>query len=198
MKRDEVREIFPNATDEEIDSILNKFSSELNPLKKRAKEAEDARDQALNDLDSTKTALDAANEKITANMTDEQRLAAREQAAAEKEQEFLLKSNALEAKSIFVECGYFDADVIDKLVEQVLVSDVEQTKSRAKMIVETIKKQRETVETATRDAMLKDNPKLNGAGGGGTPTTKEEFLKLSLTDQIALKEANPGILSQLK
>lgn len=206
MKREDVKAIFPNATDDEIDGILNKFGEELNPLKRKLKDAEVERDDAKTALTaaqaneaSYKQQLDAANEKIEAGMTAEEKLAQREKAAEDREREFNLKSNKLDAKSIFVEAGCFDEETIDAIVEQVADSDSEATRVRAELIVETVKKQRENVEQTTKDALLKGNPKPNGGtGNNGTPTTLKDFLALSDAEQIALKEADPTILSQLK
>lgn len=206
MKREEVREIFPEATDEQIDAILNKNGSELNPLKSKLKDAESERDALKDTLSTTqaseasyKKQLEEANAAIEAGMSEEERIAAREKAAEEKELAFNLKSNGLDAKEIFVGAGCFDPEEIGELVEQVTTSDAEQTKARAQRIVDTVIKQREAVEKSTRDALLKDNPKLNGSGKeDGVPTSMEEFLKLPYDQQLALKEADPTILSNLK
>ena len=50
MKREDVVKIFPGATDEQIDNILNQFGSELNPLKKELKETTASRDEAQEKL----------------------------------------------------------------------------------------------------------------------------------------------------
>ena len=206
MKREEVREIFPNATDEEITTILNKFGEELNPLKGRLKDAEAERDTAKSALAESQASsaalqgqLDEANAKLTEGMTAEERIAAREKAAEAREREFNLKSNGLDAKEIFVKAGCFEEGEIAELVEQVTGDDAEQTKARAQRIVDTVAKQREAVEKATRAALLKENPSLGGNGGEpGAPATMKDFLALPYEQQLQLKEANPDILSQLK
>ena len=207
MKREEVREIFPNATDDEIDGILNKFRDELNPLKSQLKDAQSERDTAQAALSASqaseasyKQKLDEANATIQAGMSEEERIAQREKAAEDREREFNLKSNGLDAKEIFVAAGCFEADEIAELVEQVTSDDAEATKTKAQRIVDTVLKQREAVEKETRDTLLKGNPSLSGGdgGGGNVPTKMEDFLKLPYKDQLALKEANPDILSQLK
>ena len=207
MKREEVREIFPEATDEQIDAILNKNGSEINPLKGKLKAAEGERDAARAALGESqanaatyKQELDEANAQIQAGMSEEERIAARERAAEEREREFTLKSNGLDAKSIFVAAGCFEAEDIDDLVAQVTTADPEQTKAGAQRLVDMVAKQREAVEKATKDALLKSNPQLGGGDGGdgGMPSTRKDFLAMPYADQLALKEANPNILSELK
>lgn len=204
MTRDKVKEIFPNATDEEIDQILNTIGAELNPLKSQLKEARDARDAANNALTSAqaneanyRAQLDAANAKLAEGMTAEEKLQKMQEEAAARETEFLLKSNGLDARSLFVNAGVFDAEDIDKLVAQVTVTDAEATTASAQRIIDIVTKQRDAVEAATKDNLLKANPKPNGGSDGGNGMSKEDFKKLSLADQIALKNENPDIMSQL-
>ena len=206
MKREEVRAVFPEATEEEVDAILNKVRDELNPLKRQLKDAESERDSAQAALSESQAneagyrkQLDEANAKLEEGLSDEERMAAREKAAEEREREFTLKSNGLDAREIFVSAGYFDAEEVAELVGQVTTGDAEQTKAAAQRIVDTVAKQREAVEKATRDAMLKANPKLQGNAGGDdvVPTTVKEFLELPYERQLELKEADPNIISNL-
>lgn len=207
MKREEVKELFPDASEEQIDGILNKFGEELNPVKKQLKDVESERDEAQSALAASqadaagyKSQLDEANAKLEEGMTAEERIAAREKAADDREREFNLKSNGLDAKEIFVQAGCFEEDEIAELVEQVTSDDAEQTKARAQRIVDTVTKQREVVAKETKAALLKENPKLGDGGDGnpGVPKTMKEYLELPYKEQLALKEANPDILSELK
>lgn len=210
MKRDEVSAIFPEATKEQIDAILNGIGSELNPLKANLKAAEAARDEnaaALakaqgeavdfkSQLDAATAQLGEATAKLQEGMSAEELLKQREDAAAAKEREYTMKANALDAKAIFVGAGCFDAEEIDQLVEQVTTDSADATKQFAQRIVDTVAKQREAVEKATKDALLKSNPKLEG-GEGGSPATLKEFLDLPYETQLKLKQADPAIISKL-
>lgn len=204
MKREEVTELFPGATDEQVDAILNKFAGELNPLKRSLKDATSKLDEANASLEATKASeaglksqLEDATAKIQAGMTAEELLAQREKEAEAREREFLLKSNGLDAKALFVEAGVFDEEDIGALVAQVVSDDAEQTTERAKRIVETVLRQRKAVEEATREELMRANPKPKGASGVDTPMKRADFLSLPYTEQLAMKEANPDILSQL-
>lgn len=204
MKREEVTELFPGATDEQVDALLNKVGAEINPLKRSLRDTTAKLDEASTALEATKASeaglksqLEDAAEKIRAGMTAEELLAQREREAAEREREFLLKSNGLDAKALFVEAGVFDEEDIDALVAQVVSEDAEQTTERAKRIVDTVIKQRRAVEESTRDALMKANPKPAGGDGGSAPMKRSDFLKLDYSEQLAMKQANPDILSQL-
>lgn len=204
MKRDEVLKIFPEATDEQIDGILNQVGSELNPLKTNLASITAERDQgkaalatAQTEAAALKTQLEEANARLKEGMTAEELLAQREKDAAEKERDFTLKSNALDAKAIFVGSGFFDEDEIEGLVLKVTSDDAEATKAFAQSIVDTVKKQRDTVEQSTRDALLKGNPHLDGAGGSNA-VTKENFDKLSYEEKRKLVEENPDLLKSFE
>lgn len=195
MKRDDVRAVFTDATDEEVDSILGKHHAELNPLKGQLKDANEALEALRAENEGFKEQLADAQRKVEEGMTAEELLAAKEAAAAQRELEFTLKSNGLDAKAIFVAAG-IDAESVDALVEQVTVEDAEATKARAQLIVDTLSKHAKAVEAATKDAVLKANPKPQG-GTGGAVATWDDFAKLPEEEQIAMRQANPNIVSEL-
>ncbi|MEF2593725.1 MAG: hypothetical protein U0M51_04190 [Eggerthellaceae bacterium] len=199
MKREDVKGIFPDATDEQIDRILNGIGAELNPLKASLADTTSRLNDAENraqTLASAKTTLEAqladANGKLQQGMSAEELLAAREKAAEEREREFTLKSNALEAKSIFVEAG-FSPEQIESLLPNVVGTDLEATRAFAQSLVDIDKSRREAVEQSVKDELLKANPRLQGAGGDGA-ITKDAFDKLSFAEQAKLLEQAPGLL----
>lgn len=200
MKRNEVLKHFPDATDEQITGILNQFAGEYNSLKSELTAAKEELDRTKNELVETrdntvslKLKLAEADEKIKAGMSAEERLAAREKEAEERELEYKLKSNALDAKSIFVASGYFDDSEIHDLLKQVVSEDTEATKTFANKLVATIGKQREVVETTTKDSLLKSNPHLSGSSGGGV-LSKEAFDKMTYEERFQAMQENPGLL----
>ena len=204
MKRDEVLKIFPEATDEQIDGILNQVGSELNPLKTNLASVTAERDRekaalatAQTEAATLKTQLEEANAKLKEGMSAEELIAQREKDAAEKERDFTMKSNVLDAKAIFVGSGFFEDGEIEGLVAKVTSEDAEATKAFAQSIVDTVKKQRETVEQSTRNELLKENPHLSGAGGEN-PVTKEKFDKMSYEEKRKLVEENPDLLKSFE
>lgn len=204
MKREDVRKIFPEATEEQVDGILNGISEELNPLKKSVRELTGQLESATGTLSaaqaseaSLKAMLQEANAQLEQHMTDEERIAAREKAAADKEREFLLRSAELDAKAIFVGAGFSEEDM-EVLLPRVVGTDAEETKKAAQALVDLDAARRKAVEDATKDALLKGNPKNLGGGGDGAPGTMKDFLNLPYEQQLALKRDNPNILNELK
>lgn len=199
MKRDDVRKVFPEATDEQIDAILNGIGAELNPLKAQLEDATGRLGEATSSLASLKASeatlkaqLEEANGRLQQGMSAEELLAAREKAAEEREREFTLKSNGLEAKSMFVEAG-FSAEDIEAVLPLVVSEDGDATKAAAKALIGLDAKRRDAVEQSTKDALLKANPTLTGAGSGGA-VSKEEFDKLPYAEKVKLVEENPELL----
>ena len=199
MKRDDVRKVFPEATDEQIDAILNGIGAELNPLKAQLEDATGRLGEATSSLASLKASeatlkaqLEEANGRLQQGMSAEELLAAREKAAEEREREFTLKSNGLEAKSMFVEAG-FSAEDIEAVLPLVVSEDGDATKAAAKTLIGLDANRRDAVEQSTKDALLKANPTLTGAGSGGA-VSKEEFDKLPYAEKVKLVEENPELL----
>lgn len=204
MKREDIIEIFPEATKEQIDSILNKSGGELTVLNGKLtdmttkyNDASANLAEAHESLVRAKTENEDLKAKVEAGMTAEQLLEQREKEAAEKEREFTIKNNTLDARSIFQDAG-FSAEEVEELIPQVVSEDADKTKALATQIANLTKSQREQAAQAKQDELLKGNPQLGGASSGeGGGMTKEQFYKLSFSEQLKLKEENPSILDSL-
>ena len=200
MKREDIRKIFPDATEEQITQILNQSGAELETVKtqvttlqQQVAQAEEAHKAALAaQSESYNQQISALNEKVKTGMSEEE-LARQAKEEAEKARlEYQHKSNTLDAASIFVAAG-LDEKQYSALLPQVVVDDVEATKTNANAIVKLLADQKAAVETATKDAVLKGNPTLSGAGGDGT-ITKEVFDKMSYGEQMKAITENPNLL----
>lgn len=202
MKRDEIAAIFPGATEEQISTLLNGIGAELNPLKKSVTDLTGQLTAANGELKASRDsegALQAEVAELTSQvqsgMSAEELLKQREEAAAAKEREFTLKSNSLEAKSLFVGAG-FSAEDIEQLLPRVVSEDAEATKTAAQALVDLDKRRRDEVAQSTKAALLKQNPGLNGGTGEGQ-ITAESFNKMTFSEQMKLVQENPGLLKQL-
>lgn len=202
MKREEVLGIFPDATDEQVDGILNGIGRELNPLKASLASAQSAGKQARAELDearqqamASRAALEEANARLAEGMSAEELLAQREREAAERERDFTLKSNALDAKAVLVGCGFFSEEEVASLVERVTSEDAEATRGFAEAIVEMARRQREAAGQAVREEVLGNSPRLEGAGAD-RPLSKEAFDAMEYGEQQRLVAEDPGILER--
>lgn len=202
MKRDEIAAIFPGATEEQISTLLNGIGAELNPLKKSVTDLTGQLTAANGELKASRDSEGALQAKVAeltsqvqSGMSAEELLKQREEAAAAKEREFTLKSNSLEAKSLFVGAG-FSAEDIEQLLPRVVSEDAEATKTAAQALVDLDKRRRDEVAQSTKAALLKQNPGLNGGAGEGQ-ITAESFNKMTFSEQMKLVQENPGLLKQL-
>ena len=202
MKRDEIAAIFPGATEEQISTLLNGIGAELNPLKKTVTDLTGQLTAANGELKASRDSEGALQAKVAeltsqvqSGMSAEELLKQREEAAAAKEREFTLKSNSLEAKSLFVGAGFSTED-IEQLLPRVVSEDAEATKTAAQALVDLDKRRRDEVAQSTKAALLKQNPGLNGGTGEGQ-ITAESFNKMTFSEQMKLVQENPGLLKQL-
>lgn len=202
MKRDEIAAIFPGATEEQISTLLNGIGAELNPLKKSVTDLTGQLTAANGELKASRDSEGALQAKVAeltsqvqSGMSAEELLKQREETAAAKEREFTLKSNSLEAKSLFVGAG-FSAEDIEQLLPRVVSEDAEATKTAAQALVDLDKRRRDEVAQSTKAALLKQNPGLNGGTGEGQ-ITAESFNKMTFSEQMKLVQENPGLLKQL-
>lgn len=206
MKREDVEKFFPDATAEQVDGILNRIGSELNPLKQSVEELAAGRDEALARLAKAegeaaayKGKADELAAQVQSGMSAEERLEQLQKESEQQRRDYLLKSNALDARAILLDGG-IPAEQCEALVEQVVSDDPEKTKALAQSIVGVAKAQKDAAEQATKAALLQQNPKLGGAGDPPAPAgpkTMKEFLALPYEKQLQLKAADPDVMSKL-
>lgn len=126
-----------------------------------------------------------------AQMTEEQKRAyeldQREQAIAEKEREFALLENKAEASKILADKG-IDASLVDFIVAE----DAETTNNNINLLERAFKK---SVKAEVEKRLAGSTPKK------GLPIdkaiTKEQFMKMSYTELLALKNENPEVYEAL-
>ena len=144
-------------------------------------------------FDKTASELAKANKTIgelkSANLTDEEKVKKALEDAKIAEDNFLRKSIRLDVKEVLVEAGLKEEDykyIIDGLVS----SDAEASVAMAKNLVSMLASQRQATENAVKkelqEALVKP-PK----GNENNSITKEDFLKMTLTEKIKFKEENP-------
>ena len=205
MKREDVRRLFADATDEQVDSLLNAYHADVNRIREELRDAngrlaerEAALAAAQASEESLKGQVAGLSERLKATMSAEELLEQREAAVAEAERGFRIRSNQLDARSVLVSAG-FDEKTVESLLPQIVSEDAEATKALAQAVAQVRASTAKATEESVRAAMLRENPVPEGAPAGTTgPASVEDFLKLPLAEQIRMKEADPGLLSRLK
>lgn len=199
MKRSEVEAIFPDATKEQIDEILDAMGKEINPLKSKLEKAEEKSStfeekfkKATEENEGFEDKLKELTQKLQEGMSAEEKLEALQKEMEDKAEEFQIKSNTLDAKTILSEGG-LSAEEIEALIPQIVTTDTEATNNLAKSFVDVIGKQKESIIEQTKADILKGNPTLGGAGGSQS-LTKEAFDKLTYSEQIEILENNPELI----
>lgn len=201
MKREDVTKAIPYATKEQVDAILNAAGADLTKVNENLRattEKLDAATAQIKNLEAAAAAsageMEALRKQAEANMTAEQLLQQREEAAAKREREFMRKSNELDARGIFQKAGIVDCE---DLLKGVVSEDADATKALASQIASTVKAQRDAAVQAKQDELLKSNPGLAGAGKP-TSVTKDAFVKMTFAEQAKVLEENPGLLETFK
>jgi len=121
-------------------------------------------DKTASDLAKVKKQLKELQEK---SMTDEEKLQAELEKAAESQRQYIRELAKLRAKEIFVEAGLTESDY-SSILDVVVSEDEETTKARAKSLVDLISAQKAAVEKAVKVELLKDTPKPPAGDGGNT------------------------------
>ena len=201
MKREDVTKAIPDATKEQVDAILNAAGADLTKANENLRattEKLDAATAQIKNLEAAAAAsageMEALRKQAEANMTAEQLLQQREEAAAKREREFMRKSNELDARGIFQKAGIVDCE---DLLKGVVSEDADATKALASQIASTVKAQRDAAVQAKQDELLKSNPGLAGAGKPAS-VTKDAFVKMTFAEQAKVLEENPGLLETFK
>lgn len=125
--------------------------------------------------------------KMSEDQKREYELEQREQAIAEKEREFALLENKAEATKILAEKG-IDAGLVDFVVTE----DAETTNNNINLLDKAFKK---SVKAEVEKRLAGTAPKK------GLPIdktiTKEDFMKMSYSEMVALKNENPELYNAL-
>lgn len=190
MTREDVKAIMPDATDEQITAFLNAHHNEMNAdpdeevkryktllseAKKNLKASERAREQAESDLNQLKDE----------QLSDEDRLAKAIKDANDKESEYNVKLNRLEAEKVFVDAG-ISQELYNGFIDGIVTSDAEISKKMAESLANAMKSHKEAAETALREQLANGAPMPHGVDDGDGRGTDP---KLSPAQQVAQKLA---------
>lgn len=195
MKREDIKKLFPDATDEQIQQIMDANGADIENAKAKAKakaDADQAEIQRLKDIEA------AADELKRQQMTAEQRAEAAEKAATDKMREFTVKSNRVDVEKLFVGAG-LKTDDYAPILDGIVGEDLKKSTDIAGSFISILNATKEATEKAVRKEVLGEvTPPAGGGTGKSDAMTKEKFNALSLDDKYAYMEQNPNWKTELK
>lgn len=193
MKRDKLKELLGDAaTDEIIDAIMSANGKDVNA----AKAPVDDLKAQLEEANNAKAELQAAAD---ANKTDEQKWQEAIDAANKTAAKAVHALNEQSAIAVFAKAGISE-DEYKPLLPSIVHDNRKDTVAAAEAIAAIIdNKVTAAVDEAKKQALANmEPPKGGNDDGSASITTKEQFRKLSDSEQIAWKSENPDAWKQLK
>ena len=193
MKRDEVRAIIPDITDEQLKSLMDINGADVNAEKDAAKSYKAKLDEANEKL---KAAMEANEAKVAESKTIEQRMKDIEEQFAQKERALALDRNELEAKKVLSAAGISD-DEIASVIGSIVSEDADKTVSGATALAALVTGQKTLAAEAERKKMMSGTTKPQGSSGATKTVTREQFAKMDYAQMEKLFEENPELFKQL-
>ena len=167
MTREQIREQFPEATEEQITALLNINGADVTAAKKNnvdPKELKQLRDDS------------AAYKKLQeANLTDAEKIQKALADAEASKLDFVKKSNRLDIEKILVAAGLDEEDYKD-LIDTLVSDDSEKSKAAATAFASLVSKQKEAAVQKTKEEMM-DGTQTPGGDGGSEEDEKTEDVK---------------------
>lgn len=169
MTREDIKKQFPEATEEQINALMDIHGTDMSNAKKNNVDP-----KVLKKLQEDSAAYAKLQE---AGLTDEEKIQKALQDAKDSKIEFAKKSNRLDAVQILVTAGLTEADYKD-LIDGIVTDDAEATKSMAINIASLINKQKEAAIQKTKEELM-DGTKTRGGAGSSEDDDKTDAEKFA-------------------
>ena len=182
MTREQVKELFPDATEEQITSLLNINGTDITAAKKNNVEP-----KVLKQLQEDSAAYKKLQE---AGLTDEEKIQKALADAEASKADFAKKSNRLDVEKILVGAGLTEEDYKD-LIDGLVSEDAEASKALATNLANMLSKQKEAAVQKTKEELMDgtQTPGSDGDGGSGGDDKKTEAEKFAEAYGEAAKDA---------
>lgn len=158
MTREQIKEQFPEATDEQITAILNINGTDLAEAKKKNVDP-----KILKQLQEDSAAYKKLQE---AGLTDEEKIQKALSDAETSRLDFQKKSNRLDVEKILVTAGLTEEDYKD-LIDGLVTEDAETSKALATSLANMLIKQKEAAVQKTKEELMDGTKGGSGLGGSG-------------------------------
>lgn len=164
MTREQIKEQFPDATDEQITAILNINGTDITAAKKNNVDPKE-----LKRLQG----IEVEYKKLQdADLTDAEKIQKALKDAANSKMDYEKKSNKLDAEKILVAAGLTEEDYKD-LIDGIVSDDAEATKTMATNFATLIKNQKESAVQKAKEELMDKTPTPGGSGGEGDDKTED-------------------------
>lgn len=188
MKRAEVLALFPEATEEQINSLMKINGDDINNTKAKL-----TTDQT--ELDRLK-AIETEFEKAkNASLSVEEKYNKLLAEADKQKTSYAKELNKMKAENILVSAGMTSDDYKD-LIDGLVSDDSVKTTALATGLANLMKTKTEAAGKA-KEAELLQGMTLPPAGQTGTTLTKEQFKGMAYTEKSELFQTNPTLFNQM-
>lgn len=180
MTREQIKEQFPDATDEQITAILNINGTDITAAKK-------------NNIDPKELkrlqGIEVEYKKLQdADLTDAEKIQKALKDAADSKKDYEKKANKLDAEKILVAAGLTEEDYKD-LIDGIVSDDAEATKAMATNLSNLIKNQRDSAIKKTKEELM-DGTNTPGGSGGGSGNQDEKTDDVKNVESISFGGAS--------
>lgn len=193
MTREQVKELFPDATEEQITSLLNINGTDITAAKKNNVDP-----KVLKKLQEDSAAYEKLKE---AGLTDEEKIQKALQDAKDAEANYKRQSSRLDVEKILVAAGLAEDDYKD-LIDGLVSEDAEASKTLATNLASMLAKQREAAVQRTKEELMDETKGAGGAGGAGgndgEKTDAEKFAETMLKENASDVKGAASIIDAYK
>lgn len=175
MTREQIREQFPEASEEQIKALLNINGADITAAKKNNIDP-----KVLKQLQEDSAAYKKLQD---ANLTDAEKIQKALKDAEDSKNEFARKSSKLDVEKIFVAAGLTEEDYKD-LIDGIVSEDAEKSKTMANGMVAMLTKQKEAAIQKTKEELM-DGTGGSGGNGGAGDGGDEKSEDVKFADEIA-------------
>lgn len=165
MTREQIKEQFPDATEEQITALLNINGTDITAAKKNNVDP-----KTLKKLQEESAAYQKLQE---AGLTDEEKIQKALKDAADTKAEYAKKSNQLDVEKILLDAGLTKEDY-ESILESLVTEDAETSKTRATNLAAMMAKQKEAIEKKTKEDLMDGTKGGAGGGAGGGTGGKDD------------------------
>lgn len=184
MTRDEIKEMMPDITDEQITAFLNKHHEELNAS---ADEKLKAAKTALAEVTKAKKAAEKELKDLKdSHMSEDEKLQRALAEAESSKAEYAKKLNRLDVEKMFVEAG-IASEFYESVMDSIVSDDAEASKKTAESFVKVMRSQKEATEKAVREQLsIAPKPHTAGENEQDDTTGKNLTEAQKMAQQLAL------------